>query len=213
MSGTHLRRFNLRVYIEPPLSSSGENSWIHIQRYGFDSRRYHVFWEVTGLERGPLSSWVVGSNSSGSSLEHREYRRWVTSPWLRSTFHPQKKLALTSLINGCRSVGIVHSRSLYFVRCLCVYMTLLLNCIAINVRYRNSENVAAFKVWESETQQNAVMSLRISVPEICRPKQQIPRDNRVTLLKSKYKSHSAKYKYILFLDLGKMLNNQMWIAN
>jgi hypothetical protein len=29
--------------------------WLQIQRSGFDSRRYQIFWEVVGLERGPLS--------------------------------------------------------------------------------------------------------------------------------------------------------------
>jgi hypothetical protein len=29
--------------------------WLQIQRSGFDSRRYQIFWEVVGLERVPLS--------------------------------------------------------------------------------------------------------------------------------------------------------------
>jgi hypothetical protein len=39
----------------PPLWSSGQSSWLQIQRSGLDSRRYQIFWEVVGLERGPLS--------------------------------------------------------------------------------------------------------------------------------------------------------------
>jgi hypothetical protein len=39
----------------PPLWSSGQSSWLQIQRSELDSRRYHIFWEVVGLERGPLS--------------------------------------------------------------------------------------------------------------------------------------------------------------
>jgi hypothetical protein len=39
----------------PPLWSNGQSSWLQIQRLGFDSRRYQIFWEVVGLERGPLS--------------------------------------------------------------------------------------------------------------------------------------------------------------
>jgi hypothetical protein len=39
----------------PPLWSSGQSSWLQIQRSGFDSRRYQIFWEVVGLERGLLS--------------------------------------------------------------------------------------------------------------------------------------------------------------
>jgi hypothetical protein len=51
-----------------------------IQRSGFDSRRYQIFWEVVGLERGPLSlvsaiEELLGRKSSGSGLESREYGR------------------------------------------------------------------------------------------------------------------------------------------
>jgi hypothetical protein len=42
--------------------SSGQSSWLHIQRPGFDSRHYQSFSEkkkrekkVAGLERGPFS--------------------------------------------------------------------------------------------------------------------------------------------------------------
>jgi hypothetical protein len=45
-------------YVEesrPLLWSSGQSSWLQIQRSGVDSRRYQIFWEVVGLERGPLS--------------------------------------------------------------------------------------------------------------------------------------------------------------
>jgi hypothetical protein len=36
----------------PPLWSSGQSLWLQIQRYGFDSRGYLIFWEVVDLERG-----------------------------------------------------------------------------------------------------------------------------------------------------------------
>jgi hypothetical protein len=39
----------------PPVWSSGQSSWLQIQRSGFDSQPYQIFWEVVGLERGPLS--------------------------------------------------------------------------------------------------------------------------------------------------------------
>jgi hypothetical protein len=39
----------------PLLWSSGQSSWLQIQRSGFDSQRYQIFWEVVRLERGPLS--------------------------------------------------------------------------------------------------------------------------------------------------------------
>jgi hypothetical protein len=37
------------------LWSSGQSSWLQIQRSGFYSRRYQIIWEVVGLEQGPLS--------------------------------------------------------------------------------------------------------------------------------------------------------------
>jgi hypothetical protein len=43
----------------PPLWSSGQSSWLQIQRSRFDSRRYKTFWEVLGLERGSLN--LVGT--------------------------------------------------------------------------------------------------------------------------------------------------------
>jgi hypothetical protein len=47
---------------------------------GFDSRRYQIFREVVGLERGPLSllsttEELLRRNSSGSGLENRDYGR------------------------------------------------------------------------------------------------------------------------------------------
>jgi hypothetical protein len=57
----------------PPLWSSGQSSCLHIQRSGFDSRRYQIFW-VVGLERGPPSlvstpEELMERKSSGSGLE------------------------------------------------------------------------------------------------------------------------------------------------
>jgi hypothetical protein len=37
-----------------PLWSSGQSSWLQIQRSGFDSLLYQIF-SVVGVERGPLS--------------------------------------------------------------------------------------------------------------------------------------------------------------
>jgi hypothetical protein len=59
-------------------TSKGQNSWPQIQRSGFDSRRYHIFLLVVGLERGPLSlvsttEELLGRKSSGSGTVNREY--------------------------------------------------------------------------------------------------------------------------------------------
>jgi hypothetical protein len=81
----------------------------------FDSRRYQIFWEVVGLERGPLSfvsttEELLGRKSSGSGLESLEYGSKDPTRWPRGTMHPQT-LALTSPKSGGRSVGTVRSRT------------------------------------------------------------------------------------------------------
>jgi hypothetical protein len=72
----------------PPLWSSG-------QRSGFDSRRYQIFWEVVGLERGPLDvvstvEELLKRESSASGLENRDYDRRDPPRWQRNTVYPQK---------------------------------------------------------------------------------------------------------------------------
>jgi hypothetical protein len=80
---------------------------------GCDSRRYQIFWEVVGLERGPLSlvstiEELLGINSSGSVLEN--HGRGDPLPWPRDTLYPQK-LALTSPTSGGLSVVIARLRT------------------------------------------------------------------------------------------------------
>jgi hypothetical protein len=95
----------------PPLWFNGQCSWLQMQRSGFDSRRYQIFWLVVGLERGPLSlvsttEELLERTSSGSGLENREYSRGDLLRWPCDTLYPQK-LALTLPSSGGRSVGIV----------------------------------------------------------------------------------------------------------
>jgi hypothetical protein len=94
----------------PPMWSSGQSSWLQIQRSGFDSQRYQIFWQVVGLGWGPLSlvsttEELLERKSSGPSLESQEYGYRDPPRW------PLQKLALTSPTSGGRSVGIVHSRT------------------------------------------------------------------------------------------------------
>jgi hypothetical protein len=115
------------VYVKswPPLCLSGQSSWLQIQRSGFDSRRYQIFWEAVGLERGPLSPVstiyeLSERKSSGYSVETRYYDRRDSSRWPLDTLYPQK-LALTSpTISDC-SVGTVLSGGLrplsFFLSC------------------------------------------------------------------------------------------------
>jgi hypothetical protein len=99
----------------PPLWSSGQSSWLEIQRSG----RFPVlpdFLRSSGSGTGPLSlvstieELLQRKKSSGSGLESREYGGRDLSRWPRDTLHPQK-LALTSPTSGGRSIGIVRSRT------------------------------------------------------------------------------------------------------
>jgi hypothetical protein len=112
-----------RIYVcyveesKPPLWSSGHSFWLRIQRSEFDSRRYQIFWEVVGLEHGPLSlvsttEELLGRKSSGSCLESREYSRRNPSRWPRSTLSAKVDINFT---NKRRSLGRYSSpRSLVF---------------------------------------------------------------------------------------------------
>jgi hypothetical protein len=64
--------------------------------------------KVVGLKRGPLSlvnvtEELLGSNSSGSSLESREYGRRNSSRWPRGIIYPQK--VGTDFADKRRSLG------------------------------------------------------------------------------------------------------------
>jgi hypothetical protein len=83
--------------------------------FGFDSQRYQIFWEVVGLERGPLSlvstiEELLEWKSSGSGSIKPRLRPWDPLRWPRDTLYLQK-LALTSPTCGDRSVGIVNLRT------------------------------------------------------------------------------------------------------
>jgi hypothetical protein len=98
----------------PSLCSSGQVPGHRYKSPGFDSRRYQIFWEVVGLEQGPVSLMstteeLLGRNSSGSSLENREYGCGDPLCWPRDTLYPQK-LALTSPSGGLL-VGIFRSQT------------------------------------------------------------------------------------------------------
>jgi hypothetical protein len=92
----------------PPLWSSGQSSWLQIQRLGFDSRPFQIAWEVVGLERGPLSlvgtiEKLLGRKSSGSDPESREYGRRDPSRWPSGTLYSQE--VSTNFADKRRSLG------------------------------------------------------------------------------------------------------------
>jgi hypothetical protein len=71
----------------PPLCSSGQSSWLQIQRSGFDYRRYQIIEEVVGLERGSLSlvsttEELLERKCSSSGLENQ-----ITAVGIRRADH------------------------------------------------------------------------------------------------------------------------------
>jgi hypothetical protein len=101
---------NIPGSVWPLLWSSGQSSWLQIQRSGFDCRRYQIFWEVVDLDRGPLSLVSTTEELLGRKSRKLEYGRRDPSRWPRSSLHPQK-LEVTSPTSGGRSVGIGRSRT------------------------------------------------------------------------------------------------------
>jgi hypothetical protein len=100
-----------------------------MQRSGFDSRRYQIFWEVVGLERGPLSlvstiEELLERKGSVSGLETENTALGDPSRWPRGSLYPQK-LALTSPTSGGRSVGIVPSWTQATEFALCILLLLI----------------------------------------------------------------------------------------
>jgi hypothetical protein len=78
-----------------------------------DATRF--YWEVLGLERGPLSlvsttEELLERKSSGSCLESQDYGHRDPSRWPRDILYPET-LVLTSPTSVGRSVGIVRSRT------------------------------------------------------------------------------------------------------
>jgi hypothetical protein len=99
-------------YMGPPLWSSGQSSWLQIQRSGFDSQQYQIFWEIVGLERGPLSlvsttEELLGRKVSCSGLENWECSRRDPSRWPHGTLYPQK--VDTNFADKRRSLGLYSS--------------------------------------------------------------------------------------------------------
>jgi hypothetical protein len=101
-------------YVEesrPPLWCSGLSSLLQIQRSGLDSRRYQIFWEVMGLERGPLSLVEYNWGATWKKKYRLRSRKPKIRPYgsvPRGTIYPQK-LALTLPTSGGRYSSLADS--------------------------------------------------------------------------------------------------------
>jgi hypothetical protein len=99
-------------YRRPPLWSSGQSSWLHIQRPGFDSLRCQIFWEVMCLGTGSTQPREYNWGATWKKKVKETKNTAVEDPlcWPRGTLY-QQKLALTPPISCGISVGMVRSRT------------------------------------------------------------------------------------------------------
>jgi hypothetical protein len=58
----------------PPLWSSGQSSWLQVQRSEFDSRHHQIFCEVVALKQGPLSFVSTTEELLGSKIAAPVYK-------------------------------------------------------------------------------------------------------------------------------------------
>jgi hypothetical protein len=109
---------NVMETLNPPLWSSDQVSWLQIQRSEFDSRRYQIFWELLGLEGGPLSLMNTIEELLERKCMRLRSKNTRIRPWgIRCADHA----VLTSPTSGGRLAGIVRSRTqateLFFCFC------------------------------------------------------------------------------------------------
>jgi hypothetical protein len=94
--------------MRPPLRSCGQGSWLQIQRSGFDSWHHQIFWEVTGLDRGPLSLWVQMRRYFKEKVAARVQKTEITSVGISradyaTPFYPQN--VGTNFVDKWRLLG------------------------------------------------------------------------------------------------------------
>jgi hypothetical protein len=88
--------------------SSGQSFCYRSRGPRFDSRRFQIFWEAVGLERGPLilvrtTEELLERNTSGSGQENRNYDRGDPLRWPRNNLYPQKLVLLRQKAAVARS--------------------------------------------------------------------------------------------------------------
>jgi hypothetical protein len=113
---------------------------------GFDSRRYQIFWEIVGLERGSFSLVKITEEqlewkSSGSGQESRINNRGDPLRWPRDTLYPQK--GGTNFANKQRSLGRYSSLAYYRPRSL--VFSLAFQFAGISIHDDGDHNTINFK--------------------------------------------------------------------
>jgi hypothetical protein len=124
-----------------------------MQRSGLDSRRYQIFWEVVGLERGPLSlvSTIVGllaRKSSGFCLEIREYgcRGFAA---LTTRYPLSAKVGTNVAVARSVSFPPVQTVSSYAICCPVPWSAVYLETLQIaSVSYDLQQNIRSSVFWD-----------------------------------------------------------------
>jgi hypothetical protein len=126
----------LRIW--PPLWSSGQSSWLQIQRSWSDSRRCQSFRAVVGLERGPFSlvctiKKLLERKNGSSGLENRDFGRRTE---YGTAIYPQK--VSTNFADHRRSLGRGLSHRVFFFENVIICFTLLSSwwTLKVNLWYR-----------------------------------------------------------------------------
>jgi hypothetical protein len=100
-------------FFGPPLWSSGQSSWLQIQRSRFDSGCYQIFWEVVGLGNGVHSaSWVQSRSYLGEKVAAPVWKPEITvveDPLLWATRHSLSVKADINFSDKRRSLGRYNS--------------------------------------------------------------------------------------------------------
>jgi hypothetical protein len=86
----------------PPLWSSGQSSWLQIQRSELDSQRNQNFWDVVVFSLVSTIEEPLERKRSGSGLEIREYGRRDPPHWPRGS--PLSTKVGTNFADKCRSL-------------------------------------------------------------------------------------------------------------
>jgi hypothetical protein len=131
--------------LKPPLRSSGQSSWLQSQRSGLDSQRYQIFWEVVGLQRGPLSLvWInreLFQGNSGSGLGGLQATELWNHKLGSQKIRGSRLQSTTGSVFGYSNNGIVGSNPTLGMMSFLLFLTFVLSLVCRDLRGWSRHNV------------------------------------------------------------------------